>query len=106
MEFLLVLGWGLMAAVAAMPATAAPFDSGSDFRPFMQNQPSRPDPRREAERPAPQRDTRAPAPGEADRARMSPEERRQLRRDIQDAGRDIYRPARQGRGDPRGSGRR
>ncbi len=105
MKFLLVLGWGLMATVAAMPAPAAPFDSGADFRSFMQNQPSRPEPQREAERPAPQRDTRAPGE-EADRARMSPEERRQLRRDIQDAGRDIYRPARQGRGDPRGSGRR
>ena len=104
MKFLLVLGWGLMAALAAMPATAAPFDSGTEIRPFMQNQPSRPDPRREADRPAPQRDMRTP--GEADRARMSPEERRQLRRDIQDAGRDIYRAPQQGRVDPRRSGRR
>lgn len=104
MKILLVLGWGLMAALAAMPAAAAPFDSGGDVRPFMQNRPSRPDPRREVERPAPQQRDAHP-PGEADRARMSPEERRQLRRDIQDAGRDIYRPARQGRGDP-GAGRR
>jgi hypothetical protein len=97
MKFLLVLGWGLMAAVAAMPAAAAPFSHGANFRPFVQNQPSwrgsqreadRRAPQREAERPAPQRETRAP--GEADRGRMNPDERRQLRRDIQDAGRDIY----------------
>jgi hypothetical protein len=37
---------------------------------------------------------------------MNPEERRQLRRDIQDAGKDIYRPAQQERRDGRRSGRR
>ncbi len=42
---------------------------------------------------------------ETDRGRMSADERRQLRRDIQDAGKDIYRPARQRRGDLRRSGR-
>jgi hypothetical protein len=88
MKVFLVLGWGLMAAAAAIPAAAAPFDSGASFRPFMQNQPPPPGPQREADRPAPQRETRAP--GEMDRGRMSPDERRQLRRDIQDAGRDIY----------------
>lgn len=88
MKFILILSWGLMAAVAALPSMAAPFDSGADFRPFMQNQPSRPGPQREADRSAPQRETRPP--GEADRGRMSPDERRQLRRDIHDAGRDIY----------------
>jgi hypothetical protein len=106
MKVFLVLGWGLMAAVAAMPAAAAPFGHGANFRPFVQSQPSwrgsqreadrrapqreanRPVPQREAQRPVPQRETRAP--GEADRGRMNPDERRQLRRDIQDAGRDIY----------------
>jgi len=124
MRFFLVLGWSLMAAAAAIPAAAAPFGSGANFRPFMQSQPSwrgsqrevdrrtpqrevdrrtpqrevdrrtpqrevdRRTPQREAERPVPQRETRVP--GEADRGRMSPDERRQLRRDIQDAGKDIY----------------
>ena len=106
MKLFLVLGWSLTAAVAAIPAVAAPFGSGANFRPFMQNQRSwpgpqrgavrpgpqreavRPGPQREAARPGPQRETRAP--DEADRGRMSPDERRQLRRDIQDAGRDLY----------------
>jgi hypothetical protein len=90
MKLFLVLGWGLMMAGAAIPAAAAPFDSGADFRPFMQNQPPWFGPQRDAGRPPPppQRDTRPP--GETERGRMSPDERRQLRRDIQDAGRDIY----------------
>jgi hypothetical protein len=91
MKLFLVLGCGLMMAGAAIPAAADPFDSGADFRPFMQNQPPWFGPQRDAGRPPPpppQRDTRLP--GEPDRGRMSPDERRQLRRDIQNAGRDIY----------------
>jgi hypothetical protein len=64
---------------------------------LVQDQRPRPEPQRSADRPAPQRgaDRFAPsrearAPGEADRGRMSEDERRQLRRDIQDAGKDIY----------------
>ena len=49
-------------------------------------------PQRGSESPMPQRELRGPP--EADRGRMNPDERRQLRRDIQDAGRDIYHPAR------------
>jgi hypothetical protein len=37
---------------------------------------------------------------------MSPQERHQLRRDIQDAGRDIYHRERQGRGEERRSKRK
>jgi hypothetical protein len=107
MKAFLVFGWSLMVAVAAIPAAAAPFDSDASFRPFMQYQPP-PGPQREADRPAPQRDARAP--GEADRGRMSPDERRQLRRDIQDAGRDIYhrdqQAPRRNQQAPRRSGRR
>jgi hypothetical protein len=106
MKYLLVLGWCLMAAAAAIPAAAAPFGSGAYFRPYMQNRPLRPEPRRDAVRPDPQRDAVRPEPrppAEADRGRMSPDERRQLRRDIQDAGRDIYHRDRQA---PRRSGRR
>jgi len=95
MRLFLVFGWGLMMAAAAISASAAPFESGSDFRPPIQNQPPRPGPQREADKPAPpQRETRAP--GDANSGRMSPDERRQLRRDIQDAGRDIYHRDRQG----------
>jgi hypothetical protein len=108
MKLFLVLGWGLMVAVAAIPAAAAPFDSGADFRPFMQNQPPWfGPPQRDAGRPPPppQRDMRPP--GEAERGRMSPDERRQLRRDIQNAGRDIYRQApRRDQQAPRRFGRR
>ena len=78
----------LIAAAAANAAVAGPFGQGTGFRPFVQAQAPRPEPRREAERPAPQRDARGS--GEADRGRMNPDERRQLRRDIQDAGKDIY----------------
>jgi hypothetical protein len=108
MKAFLVLGWSLMVAVAAIPAAAAPFDSGASFQPFMQYQPPPPGPQRGADRLAPQRDARAP--GEADRGRMSPDERRQLRRDIQDAGRDIYhrdqQAPRRDQQAPRHSGRR
>jgi hypothetical protein len=86
MRFFLVLGCGLMAAAIAIPAAAAPSDADASSRLFMQDQQARPAPQREA--PAPQRELRPP--GEADRGRMNPDERRQLRRDIQDAGKDIY----------------
>ena len=89
MRLFVVLGWGLMAAVAAIPATAAQFDSGPDFLPFVQYQPVWPGPQRNADGPAPQRDMRVP--GEPNRGRMSPDERRQLRRDIDQHGRELYR---------------
>ncbi|MDP2639694.1 MAG: hypothetical protein Q8Q16_03370 [Betaproteobacteria bacterium] len=64
------------------------------FAPLLQDQRPRPGRQREAEKPAPQREP--PGPGDADRGRMSPEERRQLRRDIRDAGKDLYQRERQG----------
>ena len=93
MKFLPVFCVGLIAAASATPAAADPFERGLWFRPLVQDQRPRPEPQRDADRPAPQRETRAP--GEADRGRMSPDERRQLRRDIQDAGKDIYHRDRQ-----------
>ena len=78
----------LIAAIAANAAVAGPFEQEMRFRPFVQAQRPRPEPQRAAARPEPQRDLRGL--GEADRGRMSPDERRQLRRDIQDAGKDIY----------------
>ena len=103
-RILAVFCFGLIAAAVAPPAAADPFERGMGFGPFVQDRRGRPEPQREAARPEPQRDLRAP--GQADRGRMSPDERRQLRRDIQDAGRDIYRPSREAPSDRRRSGRR
>lgn len=105
MRFLLIFCFGLIAVAGANPAAADPFDRRMGFRPYVQDQRARPEPQRGADRRSPQRDmdrrgaaadrvapqreTRAPA--DADRGRMSPDERRQLRRDIEDAGKDIYR---------------
>ncbi len=97
MRLLGILCLGLIAAVSANPAAADPFERGMGLRPMVQDKRPRPEPKRAAERPAPQRvekpapQRETPAPGEADRGRMSPDERRQLRRDIEDAGKDIYR---------------
>jgi hypothetical protein len=88
MKFAPIFCLCLIAAAIATPAAADPFERGTGFRPFVQDQRPRPEPQRDADRPPPPRDTRAP--GEAERGRMSPDERRQLRRDIQDAGKDIY----------------
>jgi hypothetical protein len=104
MKFFLAICCGLIAAVAANMAVAGPFGDAMRFLPSVQAQSTQPEPQRNTARPAPQRDMRGP--GEADRGRMNPEERRQLRRDIQDAGKDIYRPAQQERRDGRRSGRR
>jgi hypothetical protein len=98
---------GLIAAALAGPAAAGPFEREMAFRLFVQDRRPWPEPQRDAARLPPQRDWSAPqrdwptpqrdwrAPGDADRGRMSPDERRQLRRDIQDAGRDIYQRERQ-----------
>jgi hypothetical protein len=97
MKFLLFLGWGLMMAVAAMPAAAASVHSGGNAESSGQARPSR--------SLAPRRiDNRAPQPGarETERTSMSIDQRRQLRRDIENAGREIYRNPAPGR---RGGGR-
>ena len=96
----------LLAAGIALPGAA--FAQGMGFRPPpVQDQRSQPAPQRGAEQPMPQRDMRGMGDGERGRGRMSPEERRQLRQDIQEAGKDIYRAPHQGRGgDQRRSGRR
>jgi len=105
MKILAAVCCGLTVLAATIPAQANPFGGG--FRFFVQGQGQgrgeAPPPQRGPERQVPQRDLRG-APG-ADRGRMSPDERRQLRRDIQDAGRDIYHPARPAP-DPRRNGRR
>jgi hypothetical protein len=99
MKLFRALGWGLMLAAVASAAAGAS-DSGGNPRSSVQVPASQPGPQRETNGPAPQR-----AAGEAGPGRMSTDERRQLRRDIQDAGKDIYRPARHARGETRRSGR-
>lgn len=97
MKFLAVVSCSLMLAASAA-AAADRFDPGS--RPFVlaqaqgrgQAQGQEQPPQRAAERPVPMPQREMPGMGEGNRARMSPDERRQLRRDIRDAGRDIYRP--------------
>ncbi len=77
--------FGLAVAVLAQPAVAAPWD----FRPGLQQQDRRNPPRqvqreRREQRAAPQRNERP-------RERLSDEERRDLRRDIDRAERELYR---------------
>ncbi|MBE0621921.1 MAG: hypothetical protein IH605_15110 [Burkholderiales bacterium] len=104
MKFWTIACCGLLVVGSANAAAAGPDERGTGLRPLLQDQRSRPGPQRGADRAAPQRDARGTDQDE--RGRMSPEERRQLRRDIQDAGKDIYRPSRHGRGDGRRSGGR
>ena len=94
----------LLAAGIALPG--AVFAQGMGFRHPVQDQRSQPAPQRGAEQPMPQRGMGAMGEGERGRGRMSQEERRQLRQDIQEAGKDIYPAPRQGRGDQRRAGRR
>jgi len=95
MKFLTIVSCSLVAAGIAFPAGAGAFGQETGPAPSARDQRPRPDPQRGADRPAPPRDMRGMGPG--DRGRMSPDERQQLRRDIRDAGKDIYRPARDAR---------
>ena len=79
-------------SLLAVPAFAGPFGHGRDGgRPAMPGgQPaSREMPRDIQPRPPLQRNA-----GEERMQRLSPDERRELRRDIRDAGRELYRPRR------------
>jgi hypothetical protein len=88
MNVLLSVCFGLALAFVAGPVLAQPFPPGQGQG---QGQGTAPSPQRGVDQPMPRREM--PGAPEADRGRMNPDERRQLRRDIQDAGRDIYRPA-------------
>jgi hypothetical protein len=85
---ILIFCCGLVIGVAANARAADPVERDTGLRPPVQDQPRRAEPQRAAERPMPQREM--PPPGGVDRGRLSSDERRQLRRDIQDAGKDIY----------------
>jgi len=93
MKLSTMLCLGLIAAGSVPPALADPFERGVGFRPSVQDQRPQPGRQGEAQMPMPQREQRGP--GEVERGRMNPDERRQLRRDIQDAGKDIYQRDRQ-----------
>ena len=88
----LVIMAGIAALLAgAWPSHAQPQDPGGGRR--SMDQPMRP-------MPPPQREPMRDSRGERDaqdprRGQLSPEERRQLRRDIGDHGRDVYRGRRQ-----------
>ena len=90
MKILNIVTCALLAIGVALPAGAFAQDAG--FRPFMQGRDARQERPPGPNRPMPQRGMRARDDDE--RGRMSPEERRQLRQDIQNMGRDIYRPNR------------
>ncbi len=92
MKFLTIVSCGLVAFGIATPAGADAFGWEMGFRPLVQRQVQG---RRQAQEAAARRgearsmpQQNAPGAEENDRGRMSPEERRQLRRDIQDAGKD------------------
>jgi hypothetical protein len=99
-----ILCLGLIAACGAGPALAARQGDYVGFSRLFQQRSAVSDREGEQERAAPGRETRGA--GETERSRMNPDERRQLRRDIQDAGRDIYRPVPQNGRDRRRSERR
>ena len=103
MKLRAIASGGLLALSAMLMASAATYAQERIFGPVPQDQRGQQDAQQRAERGMPPRDMR-----DAERGRMNPEERRQLRRDIQDAGREIYRPAHQGqrRGEQRREGRR
>lgn len=90
-------GWTLAAALVLALALPSAHAGRGDDR-FMAREGQRPERQERAQREAQQerqfqrRDERG---GEGARQqRLSPEERRQLRRDVHDAGRDLYRPRR------------
>lgn len=96
MKLLLFAGLGLAVAAIANPVVADPVGRGPGVHPPGKEQRSRSGTQRGAEKSVPQRETRPQ--GAADRGRMNQDERRQLRRDIQDAGKDIYQRERQSPG--------
>lgn len=105
MKSFIAIFCSLAALVAANATAADAFAQEMRFRPSNQAPASRSEPpRRPAASPAPQRDMRGS--GGVDRGRMSDDERRQLRRDIRDAGKDVYQPVQQERRDARHPGRR
>ena len=92
MRFLIALGGVALILLASLPAAAQQQAQGD--RGAGRGAPGRPTPPQQV----PARDT---TNRDANRdARMTPEQRRQLRRDVHDHGRDIYRERTAGRNRP------
>lgn len=84
----MVKGWIVLSGIALILLTSLPAMSQHGGKRLGQGGPSRPGP------PPPQMPARDAGWQKRDAnrdARMTPEQRRQLRRDVQDHGRDIYR---------------
>lgn len=81
---------GLAVALSAQPVYSAPWD----YRPGLQQQERRNAQRPPAPYPPERRDQRA-VPQRDDRQRLTDEERRDLRRDLDRANRELYRQKRQ-----------
>lgn len=84
----------LLLLAATLPAHALPGGNSSGW-PQMQQRPH--PPQRERQFQPPPRRQDADPPGPQNPQRLSPDERRQLRRDLRDAGRDVYPQRREGR---------
>jgi hypothetical protein len=83
----------LLFSAATLPAHAFP-GGGVGRGGWMQVKDRPQQPQRERQFPQPQRPPDADRQGQQGQQRMSPDERRQLRRDLHDAGRDVYPPRR------------
>lgn len=83
MKHFATLAGVLLALVASLPAQAQPGDGQRRFERFQQQREMR---REEFQRRQFERDGQEGRPG-----RLTPEERQQLRRDIREHGRDVYR---------------
>jgi len=82
-KHIVTLAGALLALVASLPAQAQPGDGQRRFERFQQQREMR---REEFQRRPLERDGEEGRPG-----RLTPEERQQLRRDIREHGRDVYR---------------
>lgn len=83
----------LLLSAATLPAHAFP-GGGVGRGGWMQVKDRPQQPQRDRQFPQPQRPPDADRQGQQGQQRMSPDERRQLRRDLHDAGRDVYPPRR------------
>ncbi|MBK8522798.1 MAG: hypothetical protein IPL58_00880 [Betaproteobacteria bacterium] len=86
----------LLLSAATLPAHAFP-GGGVGRGGWMQVKDRPQQPQRDHQFQQPQRQQESHRQGQQGQQRMSPDERRQLRRDLHDAGRDVYPQRREGR---------
>lgn len=92
MKHLAAIAGIVLALAASLPAAAQPVRREGPPPRFQRAQPDRPPPLRELQRRSPvdpRQEDAAPAPRPP--RPLTPEERQQLRRDIREHGRDVYR---------------